>query len=396
MLKGFSKLEPSEKLGRLKEAGFISEDIRNLLITLNPADPAIALLFSKMTENVISTYPLPYSIAPGFVINGREYAIPMVTEESSIVAAASWSARYWAERGGFQARVISETKIGQIHFLWSGLPDQLIKASSSIFETMRSAVKPITRNMEERGGGITGFELINLTDKIKDFYQVRVSFETADSMGANFINSCLESMATALRNAISGLTGFHDEAEVIMSILSNHAPDCLVESTVECGIDELTGIKGVDDPSDFARRFELAVRIAQIDPYRAVTHNKGVYNGIDAVIIATANDFRAVEAAGHAYASQSGRYTSLTDITLANGIFRYSLKVPIAAGTVGGLTGTHPMAAVSLKILGNPGAADLMKIAASAGLANNFSAIKALITTGIQSGHMPLHNRKSH
>jgi hydroxymethylglutaryl-CoA reductase len=180
-----------------------------------------------------------------------------------------------------------------------------------------------------------------------------------------------------------------------MSILSNHTPDCRVECTVECNIDELTGIRDVQNCPDFAERFALAVRIAEIDPYRAVTHNKGVYNGIGAVILATANDFRAVEAAGHAYASITGQYKSLTGISLENKIFRYSLEVPMAVGTIGGLTRSHPLAAASLEILGNPCAGELMQIAASAGLANNFAALKALVTTGIQAGHMPLHHRKN-
>lgn len=393
-LSGFSKLGTPEKLRKLVEAGFLSETALSTLLAFTPKDSNLSELLGKMTENVISAYPLPYSIAPGFRINGREYAVPMVTEESSVVAAASWSARYWAERGGFSARIISVTKIGQVHFLWGGHPDLLKEHAGQLFLAMGNAVLPLTENMSKRGGGITGFELIDLTGKIDRLYQIRVSFNTADSMGANFINSCLEGMASSLNTTITGIFGEEYQAEVIMSILSNHTPDCRVECTVECPVNQLTGITGTSDPAAFARRFELAVRIAQIDPYRAVTHNKGIYNGIDAVVLATANDFRAVEAAGHAYASQSGQYKSLTDISINNGVFRYTLDVPMALGTVGGLTKTHPMAAASLSILGNPDAGQLMQIAASAGLANNFSAVKALITTGIQAGHMPLHNLK--
>jgi len=391
---GYSKLNASEKLALLNKMGILSDETRKLLISFTPPDADMAELFANMTENVVSNYPLPYSIAPGFLINCREYAVPMVTEESSVVAAASWSARYWARRGGFKTHVVSETKIGQIHFTWGGNPDSLKKASNSIFGALKSSVSNLTRRMENRGGGITGFELIDFTDKIDGLYQIRVFFLTADSMGANFINTCLERIATALHSCISALFGDENEAELIMSILSNYTPDCKVDCTVECNIDQLTEIKGVTDPADFARRFELAVRIAQIDPYRAVTHNKGIYNGIDAVILATGNDFRAVEAAGHAYASQTGQYTSLTNISVDNGIFRYTLEVPMAIGTIGGLTTSHPLAAASLKILGNPGAGDLMQIASSTGLANNFAAIKALITTGIQTGHMPLQNLK--
>lgn len=392
---GFSKLTVSGKLGKLADEGFINPETRDLLISFQPEDLHFAALLENMTENVVSAYSLPYSIAPGFLINGKEYVLPMVTEESSVVAAASWSAKFWAGRGGFQTRIISETKTGQIHFLWTGDPAKLTGGSSDLFATLRSAAAQITAGMESRGGGITGFELIDLTKQIDNLFQIRVLFRTADSMGANFINSCLEKMSSALCGAFQSLFGAGDEPEVIMSILSNHIPECRVECTVECPIDDLAGITGIRSPSDFARRFALAVNIARIDPYRAVTHNKGIYNGIDAVVLATANDFRAVEASGHAWASISGRYTGLTRITTDHNIFRYTLEVPMALGTVGGLTKTHPLAAASLKILGDPGAAELMQIASAAGMASNFAALKALVTTGIQAGHMPLHHRKS-
>jgi hydroxymethylglutaryl-CoA reductase len=391
---GFSKLSAAGKLNKLVEEGILDAEALNSLTTFQPKDPLAQSLFEKMAENVIGTFPTPYSIAPGFLINNKPYVVPMVTEESSVVAAASWSARFWTERGGFRTKVISETKIGQIHFLWSGDPGLLSQNSPAIFSRLRSSVVHLTKSMEYRGGGITGFELINLTDTLERYFQIRVSFLTADSMGANFINSCLEMMAAELCRATEELIPVADSPEIIMSILSNHTPDCRVECMVECPIPELAGIRGVEDPADFARRFSLAVQIATIDPYRAVTHNKGIYNGIDAVILATANDFRAVEAAGHAYASIGGQYRSLTSISIDNNIFRYTLEVPMAVGTVGGLTKAHPMAALSLKILGNPTAGELMQIAASVGLANNFAALKALTTTGIQAGHMPLHQRK--
>jgi hydroxymethylglutaryl-CoA reductase len=394
LFNGFSKLRPDEKRRLLAAEGYLSAADLLLLESMIPSDPLMASAFEKMTENVISEFPLPYSIAPGFVINGREYAIPMVTEESSVVAAASWSARYWADRGGFSAEVISENKIGQIHFLWSGNPDGLTSAWHTLSDRLKSAAAALLTNMEARGGGINGMELINLTDRLNSLFQIRISFLTADAMGANFINSCLEAMAAELPAAIVEMEPHGPSAEVIMAILSNHTPDCRVKCTVECPADSLTNIRGAANPAEFARRFETAVRIAQIDPYRAVTHNKGIYNGIDAVILATGNDFRATEAAGHAFASLTGHYKSLTDISLNGGIFRYSLDIPMAVGTVGGLTTSHPVAAASLRILGSPGAADLMKIAASVGLATNFAAVKTLITTGIQAGHMPLHHRK--
>lgn len=393
-LNGFSKLTSLAKLQILAEQGILSEKMHHRLVSFRLPDPSLTRLFENMTENVVSSFALPYSLAPGFLINGRKYAVPMVTEESSVVAAASWSARYWADRGGFRARVISEIKTGQIFFTWDGDPGKIRKISGTLFSSMKKSVTGLTGSMEHRGGGISGFELIDMTGRIAGLYQIRIGFGTADSMGANFINSCLEQMARVLPGTVSDLIADHSRADVILAILSNHTPACRVECTVECPTENLTGIRGVTDPYEFARRFGLAVRIAQVDPYRAVTHNKGIYNGIDAVVVATANDSRAVEAAGHAYASRTGEYSSLTTLSTDNHIFRYTLEVPMALGTIGGLTRLHPMAEASLEILGNPSAGELMQIAASTGLANNFAALKALVTSGIQAGHMPLHQRK--
>lgn len=209
-------------------------------------------------------------------------------------------------------------------------------------------------------------------------------------MGANFINTCLETMAQVLKNSAGDLVP-DGNIQVIMSILSNYTPDSLAECTVECGIEHLSKWSGELTPQAFARKFELANRIAQTDISRAVTHNKGIYNGVDALILATGNDWRAVEACGHAYASASGSYRALTETEISDRQFRYRLKIPLALGTVGGLTNTHPLARMALQILGNPGAKELMMIAAAAGMANNFSAISALITSGIQKGHMKMH-----
>jgi len=176
-----------------------------------------------------------------------------------------------------------------------------------------------------------------------------------------------------------------------MAILSNYTPECLVKSEVECDVSCLIYADEINDPEYFAWKFEKAVRIAQVDTYRATTHNKGIFNGIDAVALATGNDFRAIEACGHAYAARSGKYRSLTDVDITNGKFRYSLTVPLSMGTVGGLTSLHPMAKFSLQLLNNPTAEALMMIAASVGLANNFGTIKSLVTKGIQVGHMKMH-----
>jgi hydroxymethylglutaryl-CoA reductase len=197
-------------------------------------------------------------------------------------------------------------------------------------------------------------------------------------MGANFINSCLEAIAAEFRN---------DEIEIVMSILSNYIPACLVRAEVSCKIEDLD----VENPQKFAEKFQQAVRIAEIEPYRAVTHNKGIMNGVDAVVIATGNDFRAVEAGAHSYAARSGSYTSLSHCTIDKGVFKFWLELPLALGTVGGITALHPLAKLSLEMLQKPSAVELMQIIATAGLAQNFAALRALTTKGIQHGHMKMH-----
>ena len=176
-----------------------------------------------------------------------------------------------------------------------------------------------------------------------------------------------------------------------MAILSNLTPDCLVRAKVSCPVADLEGVEPGLSGADFASKFKMAVRIAEVDPFRATTHNKGIYNGVDAVVLATGNDFRAVEACGHAYAAMKGKYSSLSHCTVEDGIFTFWLDLPIALGTVGGLTKLHPLAKLSLEILGQPNAQELMQIIASVGLAQNFAALRSLTTTGIQKGHMKMH-----
>jgi hydroxymethylglutaryl-CoA reductase len=248
--------------------------------------------------------------------------------------------------------------------------------------------------MQKRGGGIIDIELVNHTEKEPGYYQLMCSFNTCDSMGANFINSCLEEFASILKDWFIEHPIFSEkekEVEVIMSILSNYTPDCLVKCWVECPIDDLGSFENGVSAQEFAQKFAKAIRIAEIDPYRATTHNKGIYNGIDSVVLATGNDFRAVEACGHAYAGHTGTYKSLSELSLDNGIFKFTLTVPMALGVVGGLTGLHPVVKRGLEMLGHPSAKELMMIAATIGLANNFSAVKSLTTVGIQQGHMKMH-----
>jgi hydroxymethylglutaryl-CoA reductase len=343
------------------------------------------------SENTISNFPLPYGIAPHFVINGRPYVIPMVIEESSVVAAAAAAAKFWKSRGGFSARVLQTTKVGQIHFRWTGT-ESVLQDSLLFFEKkVREETEEFTRNMRNRGGGLEKINLLPMPEVGAHIYQLQFTFDTCDSMGANFINSVLEQSASLWEEQLSEKGNSGDEIEIIMSILSNYTPDCVVRAEVHCPVRDLGTFAEGMDAKTFARRFKRAVDIAHHDVYRATTHNKGIFNGIDAVVLATGNDFRAVEAAGHAYAARSGQYRSLTSCEVSEGQFGFSLQLPLALGTVGGLTTLHPMAALSLEILQQPTACQLMEITASMGLAQNFSALRSLVTVGIQRGHMKMH-----
>lgn len=357
-------------------------------------DKSVQKRFDEFSENTLTNYDLPFGIAPNFLINGKVYSVPMVIEESSVVAAASLGAKFWLERGGFKTEVISTRKVGQVHFQWQGNKEKLRSYFNESKENLLNAVAHLTMNMEIRGGGIVGLELVDMTDKIENYYQLKLEAETCNAMGANFINSILEEMARVFKTGVLTDSRFENtekEVHIIMSILSNYTPDCVVEASVECPIEDLGTFAGDISAREFAEKFATAVRIAEIDPNRAVTHNKGIMNGIDAVVIATGNDFRAIEACAHAYAARDGQYRSLSSVSLAGDKFKFSLRVPLAVGTVGGLTSLHPLAKTSLAILENPNATELMQVMAAVGLAQNFGAVKSLVTTGIQKGHMKLH-----
>jgi hydroxymethylglutaryl-CoA reductase len=394
IIKGFSKLLKEEKLKLVAEYFENPGEVISLLKSFWHTDESQQKLFDEFSENTITNFYIPYGISPNVIINGRNYLVPMVIEESSVVAAASAAAKFWSERGGFHAEIVDVKKIGQVHFSWSGKAETLSQLMPQLKDYLIQTAKPITANMEKRGGGVLDIELVNMTDKLENYYQLLVTFDTRDSMGANFINSVLEEFGQSLRQFLSEqiqLSIEERQVEIIMAILSNYTPECVVKTWVECSIDELENVDEKLSGIAFARKFEKAVKIAQIDTYRATTHNKGIYNGIDAVAIATGNDFRAIEAAGHTYASRNGHYESLSRVEIDQNTFRFILEVPLALGTVGGLTSLHPLAKQSLELLGNPTANELMMIAAVMGLANNFSAVKSLTTIGIQAGHMKMH-----
>lgn len=388
-ISGFSKLSKSEKIEWLLDTYFSDKDNARILVHQYwNTDEKLQKLHDEFIENTITNYYLPLGVAPNFSINNKLYTIPMAIEESSVVAAASKAAKFWLDRGGFKAEVISTEKIGQVHFTYSGNFEALQSFFKSVKPKLIEDTKAITKNMERRGGGILDIELRNKTEDLEHYYQLHATFETLNAMGANFINSCLEQFAkTFIQEAEKQLDG---ELEIVMSILSNYVPNCLVKAEVSCPIEDLKS-KDISNPTLFAQKFKQAVNIAEVEPYRAVTHNKGIMNGIDAVVLATGNDFRAVEAGVHAYASKGRRYTSLTHCSIEDNIFKFWIEIPLALGTVGGLTSLHPLVKFALEMLENPSAKDLMQIVAVAGLAQNFAAVKSLTTTGIQEGHMKMH-----
>ena len=392
--KGFSKLLKEEKLKLIANYFENPGEVVSLLKSYWHSDSKQQQLFDEFSENTITNFFIPYGISPNVTINGKDYIVPMVIEESSVVAAASAAAKFWGERGGFHAEVIDVRKVGQVHFGWSGDKEKLFALFPEIEKRLLADTDAMTEKMRKRGGGILGMRLIDYSAQIPDYYQIRVEFGTGDAMGANFINSVLEQFGHSLQDFFAERNDLSEDlrkVEIIMTILSNNTPDCRVKVWVECPVNQLDGIDEHLSGAEYAKKFKKAVDIAHIDTDRATTHNKGIYNGIDAVVIATGNDFRAVEAAGHTFASRNGHYESLSSVTIENGIFHFELEVPMALGTIGGLTSLHPLAKKTLELLGNPTAKELMMIAATMGLANNFSAVRSLTTKGIQAGHMKMH-----
>ena len=391
-VEGFSKFSKEEKINWIEKNYF--ENLPNpILKKYWNNDISLQNIHDEFTENTISNFYLPLGVAPNFLIDKKDYTIPMVIEESSVIAAACKAAKFWRTKGGFKTSIKSFKKTGQVHFIYSGNKTDLMDFfkinKSKFFEDCNS----ITSNMVKRGGGIIDIELLDKTNDIENYFQLNAIFDTVDSMGANFINSCLEQFASTLKNEAIKSTQLKTETypiDVIMSILSNYVPECLVRAEVSCNVNSLAIQNGLSG-KEYTDKFIRAIEIAKTQTTRAVTHNKGIMNGIDSVVIATGNDFRAVEAGVHAYAAKDGNYKSLTDASLIEDVFKFWIEIPLALGTVGGITNLHPLVKWSLDLLGNPNAQDLMKIVAVAGLAQNFGAINSLITTGIQKGHMKMH-----
>lgn len=394
ILQGFSKYTKSQRIEALIQKYGFNPDLADWLTTFEATGENFRKIIDDLSENPVSSFQLPFSIAPNFVVNGKNLFFPFVSEESSVVAALANAAGFWARRGGFHAEVLGTEKKGQVHFRWKGNPEDLKGLFPEIREKLISESAFVTAKMQERGGGISSIELKDMSRILPGYFQLDAGFETCDAMGANFINSCLEQFGKSLQEYLKSsekVSADHRDCEIIMAILSNYTPGSLVRAWVECPVEDLLERKSVEEGVLFAEKFEQAVRISQADVSRAVTHNKGIFNGIDALAVATGNDFRAIEACGHAYAARNGQYSGLTDVQIQDGKFRFSIELALAVGVVGGVTAVHPLAKLAMKILDNPSASELMMYLAVAGLASNFGAVKALVSVGIQHGHMKMH-----
>jgi hydroxymethylglutaryl-CoA reductase len=383
---GFSKFSKIEKINYIVETFFHgSKSSKELVKSFWAQKPEHQELLDAFSENTLTNFHFPYGVCPNVLMNNELYCVPMVIEESSVVAACSKASKFWLERGGFKASVVGSEKIGQVHLIWPGKSDELFELFEREKASIREELTPILSNMERRGGGLLDFELRDHTDQEAGYYQVWCRFETCDAMGANFINSVLEAIGRTFKERVSNQTQWSkpdQDLQVVMAILSNYTPDCRVKASVECSLEELEDVGLGMSAEEFVAKFERAVRISKIDVNRATTHNKGIFNGIDSVVLATGNDFRAVEACGHTYAARDGQYRGLTDVEVKNGRFKFTLEIPLSVGTVGGLTGLHPMANFSLDLLGRPSSRKLMQLMA---------ALKSLVTYGIQKGHMKMH-----
>ena len=377
-LPGFAKLSPTERIEALQKEGLLTWDEAQILKEQKGLPLSIA---DQLTENVLSTFDLPFSLAPYFLINGRDYVLPMVTEEPSVVAAASFAAKLIQRSGGFTTQVHQRQMIGEI-----ALTDveDIEVASRRILEdkeTLLQLANEAYPSIVNRGGGARDLWVENKGD----FLIVYLAVDPKEAMGANMLNTMLE----ALTDRIQELSG----GQALMAILSNLATRSLVSA--RCAIDFKALSRNPEEAIEIAHRMELASQLAQVDPYRAATHNKGIFNGIDALVLATGNDWRAIEAGGHAYAAQSGRYKGLSQWKNQPEEKKLygEITLPMPVATKGGSIGLNPTVQVSHRLLGEPSAIELAGIIASLGLAQNFAALKALVTTGIQAGHMKLQAR---
>ncbi|WP_337970049.1 hydroxymethylglutaryl-CoA reductase, degradative [Virgibacillus salexigens] len=342
----------------------------------------------KMIENVIGTYPLPLGIGLNFLINGKEYVVPMAIEEPSVVASASHIAKIVRDSGGFTTEATERVMIGQIQVVgcedFQKAKQVLVNHKTYLLKQANEAYPSIVA----RGGGAEDLDIRILNEASNSSYQqmlvLHLYINTCDAMGANIINTMVESLAPYIEELTGG--------KVYLRILSNYADKCLARAKCVIPPDILkTGdFTGEEVRDGVVHAYEFAAS----DPYRAVTHNKGIMNGIDPIVIATGNDWRAVEAGAHAYASRHGQYSSMTTWSVdQEGNLVGELELPMSVGTVGGSINVHPISKIALRMLNVESAQELAQVIIAVGLAQNLGALKALVTDGIQKGHMALHSR---
>ena len=375
---GFSKKTYHERLELLKAQALLSAEKQTSLEQDEQVSLAVA---DQLSENVVGTFSLPYSIIPELVVNGQDYTVPYVTEEPSVVAAASYASKIIKRAGGFTAQVHERQMIGQVALYQVADPElaqeKIASKKAELLELANQAYPSIVK----RGGGARDLHVEQIKGET-DFLVVYLHVDTQEAMGANMLNTMLEALKPVLEELSQG--------QSLMGILSNYATDSLVTASCRIAFRYLSPQR--DQGREIAEKIALASQFAQIDPYRAATHNKGIFNGIDAILIATGNDWRAIEAGAHAFASRDGHYQGLSQWTLdmerEELVGEMTLPMPVA--TKGGSIGLNPRVALSHELLGNPSAKELAQIIVSIGLAQNFAALKALVSTGIQQGHMKL------
>jgi len=374
-LTGFSKASPAERIEKLAQAGLLSE---KGLQTVRDNDTLPLSLANEMVENVLGTLALPFGIAPGFQVDGQEVQVPMVTEEPSVIAAASYAAGLIKRSGGFQTQVHKRQMIGQVALYEVSNKEKATQAITEAKEDLLQLANHAYPSIVKRGGGARDLWV----EEKGDFLICYLSVDPKEAMGANMLNTMLE----ALVNPLEDLS----EGQGLMAILSNLATDALV--TASCHIDYRFLSRDPKEAAEIAQKIALASQLAAVDPYRAATHNKGIFNGIDAVVLATGNDWRAIEAGGHTYASRSGQALGLSNWMdhPEQQVLEGQLTLPMPIATKGGSIGLNPSVQVAHELLGNPDAQTLARIIVSVGLAQNFAALKALVSTGIQHGHMKL------
>ena len=379
-LPGFYKMKMAERLRRLAEQLELSRDEMESLgesatLPLSNAD--------AMIENAVGVLGLPVGVGLNFVINGEDLLIPMAVEEPSVIAAVSLAAKMAREGGGFRADADEPKMIGQVQVTEVPHPEAARKAILAEKDSILAAANALHPAMKTRGGGAKDVEVRLVQVGTETHAIVHLIVDTQDAMGANLINTMCEGVAPLIERITGG--------RVRLRILSNLADLRLARASCRIPFDALGdfGFTG----AEVAHGIAEASRFADADPYRACTHNKGVMNGVDAVAIATGNDWRAIEAGAHAWCARNGRYEPLSRWRVADGALQGSIELPIQVGTVGGAVKANPLIPVLLKMMGNPGAQKLAAVMAAVGLAQNMAALRALGTVGIQKGHMALHAR---